>query len=103
MPCDRNQVTDAVQAVFFRQSLRYTDGIGVIETQLIQQRHTIVLSGNLIDILIDRHSRRYIVYILPEEGGQQGTIIGDHKVAGVIATDHGFEIIHLRHLVTDAD
>ena len=91
------------RSILLRQSLRHADGVGVVEAQLVQERHAIFLLGDLVDEVVDRGPLRHVSGVQPEESGQQSAVIGDHEVAGMTVAHHGLEVVHLRHLVVDGD
>ena len=96
-----DQVADGLQAILIGNGLGYCDAVGIVDAQLIEHIHTVLLHNLCLGIFIEGLALRYIAGVLLEEGGEDSAVIGVHNIAAGIFPGELPEHIHSRHLVLD--
>ena len=96
-----DQVADGLQSVLVGNGLGHSDAVGVVNAQLIEHIHLILILHLLLGIVVKGLAFGYIAGVLLEEGSENGAVIGIHDIAAGFLPGELPEHIHSGHLVLD--
>ena len=99
--CHRNQIADDFQAILLRNRLGDSDAVGVVDAQLTEHFHAILLLDLSLGVVVQGLAFGHITGVLLEEGGEDSAVIGVHDVAAGVLPGELPEHIHAGHLILD--